>query len=177
MYVRLTAATNHSSISISPSANCIVISSYTRSQVTQKISILIPLRIYGFQRTAWVYYTSYEYILTNHKKAGGMNLIPHPVVFSKMNFLERGGSPGFLWLLVLSYVTSFLKILLKFFKSFRRYQDFLLRCFSSFVSFTNISTFPCYKETDEASIQQIASAFFYIQPILRKLFNNYIELY
>ena len=48
-----------------------------------------------------------------------------PVVFPKIHLLERGRSPGFLWLLILLLVTSFLKIILKFLKSFRKYEGFL----------------------------------------------------
>ena len=39
--------------------------------------------------------------------------------------------------------------------------------------FTDFSTFPCYKETNDVSILQIMSAFFYFQLFL----NNCIKLY
>ena len=108
MYVRLTAARNHSSISISQSANCIVISSCTQSQVTQKISILIPLRIYGFQRTPWVYYTSYEYILTDHKKARGNEFDSPPCDFFKNELFRERVEPCFFvtFSIIISHIFS-----------------------------------------------------------------------
>ena len=48
-----------------------------------------------------------------------------PLFFSKMCFLERGGNPAFLRILLLSKVAFFLKISSKLLKSFRRYEDFL----------------------------------------------------
>ena len=45
----------------------------------------------------------------NSRLGKGINLTPL-FVFPKMYLLERGWSPRFLWLLVLSYVTPFLKI-------------------------------------------------------------------
>ena len=58
------------------------------------------------------------------KRLGKGQLNP-TVVFSKMCLLKRGWNTGFLWLLILSEVTPFLKISLKILKLFRRYQDFL----------------------------------------------------
>ena len=61
------------------------------------------------------------------KRLRGVNLTTSPplllVVFRKMYLLKRGSNPGFLWLLILSYNTSFLKVLLNFLKSFRRYEE------------------------------------------------------
>ena len=47
------------------------------------------------------------------------------VAFRKIYLLKRGWNPGFLWLLILSEVTSFLKTYLKFLKSFRSYEEFI----------------------------------------------------
>ena len=57
----------------------------------------------------------------------GLSIPPtlHLVIFRKMHLQEWGSSPGFLWLLILLSVASFLKISLKFLKSFGRYEDFL----------------------------------------------------
>ena len=60
----------------------------------------------------------------------------HPsVVFRKMYLLKRGWNPGFLWLLILSSVTSFLKISLKLLKSFRNYEEFICQ-YSYFPQFS-----------------------------------------
>ena len=53
------------------------------------------------------------------KRLGGGQFDP-PVVFPNMYLLERS---GFLWLLILSELISFLKISLKFLKSLRRYDQ------------------------------------------------------
>ena len=50
---------------------------------------------------------------------------PLPVVFRKMYLLKKGWNTGFWWLLILSWVTCFLKIPLKFLQSFRKYEEFL----------------------------------------------------
>ena len=80
---------------------------------------------------------------------------PLPVVFWKMFLLKRGWNLGFLWLLMLSYRTSFLIILLKYLKSFRGYKEFLCQyeLFSSiYDDFLDFLTFPCYKETNDLSL-------------------------
>ena len=57
-------------------------------------------------------------------------------VFRKIYLLKRGWNPVS-WLLILSKVTSFLKISLKFLKSFRRYEEFLFNI-SYFHQFSSI---------------------------------------
>ena len=46
-----------------------------------------------------------------------------------------------------------------------------------FINFLNFLTFPCYKETNEASLLQMMSAWFYFQPTSDRLLNNCIKLY
>ena len=52
----------------------------------------------------------------------------------------------------------------------RRFSPSIL---TIFMDLTDFSTFPCYKETNDVSILQIMSAFFYFQLFL----NNCIKLY
>ena len=46
-----------------------------------------------------------------------------------------------------------------------------------FINFSDFLTFPCYKETNGVSIKQMMSSFFYFQPTIVRLFNNYKKLY
>ena len=69
--------------------------------------------------------------------------------------VKRSWNPGFLWLLILSQITSFLKISLNFLKSFRRYEEILCQyqLFSSiFLNFSDFLTLPSYKETNDISL-------------------------
>ena len=97
-------------------------------------------------------------IQINPKTAGGrrrVSLTSTPVVFRKTCLLKRGWNPGFLWLLILLYGTSFLKISLNFLKSFRSYEEFLCLYYlfsSIFINFLDFLTFPCYKETNDVSL-------------------------
>ena len=62
------------------------------------------------------------------KRLGRVNLTPPPLppcYFSKNVSSSENLKPYFLWLLILSQVTFFLKISLEFLKSFRRYKGFL----------------------------------------------------
>ena len=71
-----------------------------------------------------------------------VNLLPPQPVWM------TGWNPSFLWVLILSLITSFLKISLKLLKSFRRYEDFLCQhCLlsSTFISFLDCLTFSYYK--------------------------------
>ena len=52
----------------------------------------------------------------------------------------------------------------------RRFSPSILTIFTIFIDFSDILTFPCYKETNEASILKMMS------PIIR-LLNNCIKLY
>ena len=52
--------------------------------------------------------------LKSSGEGGEGGQIDPPVVFQKMYLLKRGWNPDFLWLLILSYNTSFLKISLNF---------------------------------------------------------------
>ena len=51
-----------------------------------------------------------------------IKLTPLPVIFLNIYLLKGKWNPGFWWL------TSFLKVSLKLFKSFRRYEEFLCQC-------------------------------------------------
>ena len=41
-----------------------------------------------------------------------------------------------------------------------------------FINFLDFLTFPCYKETNDVSIQQMMSALFYYKPTLNRLFSS-----
>ena len=74
----------------------------------------------------------------------------------------------------------FSEMSLKFLKSFRRYKEFLCQyqLFSLIlIVFLDFLTFPCYKETNDVSVQQIMSPFFHFQHTLNRLFNICMELY
>ena len=70
------------------------------------------------------------------------------VVFWKLHFLGRGWSPGFLWHLILLQDTFFLKILLKFLKTFERY-DFFSLILTIFIDCLDFVTIYCCKETND----------------------------
>ena len=72
-----------------------------------------------------------------------------PVVFPKLCFLERGWSSDFLWLLILSQITFFLKISLKFIKYFRRHEDFFFNFWYFYQYFAN---FDSCKETNGVAL-------------------------
>ena len=46
-----------------------------------------------------------------------------------------------------------------------------------FINFLGILIFPCYKETNEVSIEQVMSALLYFQHTLNRLFGTCINLY
>ena len=52
----------------------------------------------------------------------------------------------------------------------RRFSPSILTIFTIFIDFSDILTFPCYKETNEASILKMMSPFI-------RLLNNCIKLY
>ena len=71
----------------------------------------------------FLYFGNWNFLapsLTRKVLGEGINVTLPLVFFTKMYLLERRWSPAFLWLLILSWVTSFLKNSLKFPKSFRR---------------------------------------------------------
>ena len=68
-------------------------------------------------------------------RGGQVDLLP--VFFWKIYLLKKGWNPGFLWLLILSYRTSFLKISLKFLKSFKDMENFSVNI-SYFHQFSSI---------------------------------------
>ena len=43
--------------------------------------------------------------------------------------------------------------------------------------FLDFVTFPCYKKSNDTSLQQMMSAIFYFQHSLNRLFNNCVNLY
>ena len=111
--------------------------------------------------------------LTLKRPGRGVNLTPPPstCVFSKIVSPKERVKP---------LVTSFLKISLNFLNSVRRYENFLCQryLFSSiFINFLDFLTFPCYKETNNVSLEQTMSVFFHFQQTLNRPFNNCIKLY
>ena len=95
-----------------------------------------------------------------------------PVVFQKMYLLKKGSNPGFLWLLVLSWFTSFLKILLKFLQSFGNYEEFLCQYIFQIFLHSFVT-----KKLMMSAYNNWFSAFFHFQHTLNRLFSNYIKLY
>ena len=74
----------------------------------------------------------------NPKTSGGGSIWHSAMVFRKMYLLRREWNPGFLWLLILSWVASSLNISLKFLKLFWSYKEFFYQyqLFSSiFINF------------------------------------------
>ena len=82
-------------------------------------------------------------LLTLTRLGVRVQLPPPPpvlVVSPKMYFLKRRWNPAFLWLLIISYVTSSRKILFKFVMLLRKYEDFSVSI-SYFHQFSSISRF------------------------------------
>ena len=74
----------------------------------------------------------------------GIKLTPPPVVFQKMYLISKWLNHGFLWLLIFSQNTSFLKISLNLLKSFKRYEEilcqyWLLSALLGLISYFNFS--------------------------------------
>ena len=115
-------------------------------------------------------FTQLWYLSLNRLVA--FNLTPPPVIFQKMYLLKRRWNPGFLLFLILSQVTSFLEISLKFLKSFRRYEKFICQ-FRYFYQFSSIFwIFRPFLIT-----KKLMTSFFQFQHFLNRLFNNCINLY
>ena len=68
---------------------------------------------------------TFPIFLTVNRLGGWGSIWSYRVAFRKTYLLKRGWNPGFLRLLILSKVTSFLKIYLKFLKSFRSSEEFI----------------------------------------------------
>ena len=66
------------------------------------------------------------------------------------------------------YFTSFLKILLKFLKSFRRYEGFPLQYYL---------TFPCYTETNDVSIKRFQHFFIFNLYTMNSLFKACVRYF
>ena len=90
-------------------------------------------------------FTHFKSILTL-KRLGEVNLPPTPLVFPKMCFSEKGQHLSFLWLLILSEATSFLKVSLKFLNFGQKIKIFFSTILTIFINFSDFLTFPCYKE-------------------------------
>ena len=100
-----------------------------------------------------------------------------PVVFPKMHLLERRWSP--VLFVTFNIVISFIfpKIFIEVPQVVQKIWRFSPSILSIFTDFSDFLSFPSYKETKHYSIEQMMSAFFYFQPILNRLVNNFIKFY
>ena len=82
----------------------------------------------------------------NPEKSGRRGEFLPPIIFPKMYFLEKGWNSG-----VFCDLYYFLKISLKFIKSFRRCEDFFSPILTIFVNSYNLLAFPCSKKRMKSS--------------------------
>ena len=119
---------------------------------------------------------SWKYHLTL-KGWRGINLTPLPsVFFSKMYLLKKGRRPGFLWFfnIIISHIFTVKGI--EILQTVQKIWRFSPSTLTIFINFLDFLTFPCYKETNDATCNKYQH-FFYFQPILSRLFNSCIKLY
>ena len=103
---------------ISDEKRCRYFQLIRRSRLKMMLFFLLELDVQNFFLIITLISAPWKKL--NPEKAGRGSTWSPPVVFPNMYLLERG---GFLWLLILSELISFLKISLKFLKSLRRYDQ------------------------------------------------------
>ena len=104
----------------------------------------------------------------------GVNLTP-PLVFPKMCFSKKGWNPVVFFYIYIYYrkLHLFLKNSLKFLKSFRSYEDYILQ-YCLFVSI--FRTFWHFLVTKKVMMSAY-NRFFYFQSSLNRFFNSCVKLY
>ena len=128
-----------------------------------QIFVFIKFVLYNFKEISKAVSKSFKAVF----------LHPLRVVFRKKYFSETVWSPVFWRILILFWVTSLLKIWLKFLKSFRRDPGFYFQ-YKLFLSI--FWHFPVTKKLMTSHMTDDISSF-HLQPTLNRLFNNSIKLY
>ena len=137
--------------------------------------VLLNLHLQSHEIWSFIALASFLFVIILKRLCGGKGP-PHPPLFffSKMylNLLKIERNPGFLWLnIIINHI---------FFESFRKFDNFPCQyyLFSSICNmFLDFLTFPCCRETNGVSLQQMMSPVFHSKHTLNRFFNHFKNLY